>query len=247
MTEHAEPTDTGPANEAAPVAKRRIFLVDDHPIVRDGLAQMLDGQPDLCVCGEAGGADETLAALAVALPDLVVVDIFLEGSNGIDLTKTLRERYPELPILVLSMHDENVYAERAIRAGALGYVMKQVASRTILEAMRTVLAGKRFLSPAIEAQILEPESEAETVAPGEGLDRLSERELEIFRLSGLGATRVEIGEKLAISAKTVETHRANIKYKLRLKSANDLQQRAERWLAAGDKEQAGGGNPQGPS
>ncbi len=211
--------------------KRRVFLVDDHPIVRDGLTQMLDGQPDLCVCGAAGTAAETLAALEVSLPDLAVVDIFLEGSNGIDLTKALRDRFPELPILVLSMHDENVYAERAIRAGANGYVMKQVASRQILDAMRTVLDGKRFLNPAIEALLAEPEPAGVFEGdPLEGLDRLSERELDILKLMGRGATRSEIGEKLSISAKTVETHRANMKYKLRLKNAAELQLRAERWV-----------------
>jgi two-component system, NarL family, response regulator FusR len=218
--------------------KRRVFLVDDHPIVRDGLTQMLEGTPDLCVCGAAGGAEEALAALAEPLPDLVVVDIFLERSNGIDLTKTLRDRFPALPILVLSMHDEQVYAERAIRAGANGYVMKQVASRQILDAMRTVLDGKRFLNPTIEALLAEPAPDRVAGPPDEGLDRLSGRELTILEMMGRGEGKVEIGAKLSISSKTVETHYANMKNKLRLKNVAELQRRAARWIAAADNQGA---------
>ncbi len=212
-----------------PVAKR-IVLVDDHPIVRDGLVQMISRQPDLTVCGEASSAEEGLSVIQDLNPDLAVVDIFLEGINGIELTKLLHEKYPSLPILILSMHDESLYAERAIRAGALGYVMKQEASRTILEAMRTVLGGRKYVSQSMGESLGEKVAGTDDDSLQNAVSRLSAREMGVFELIGLGKERAEIAEELKISIKTVETHRANIKYKLNSTDASELLQNARRWV-----------------
>ncbi len=210
--------------------KKRIVLVDDHPIVRDGLRQMIAQQPELEVCGEASGAEDALAVVAAQHPDLILVDVFLDGINGIELTKMLCERDASARILVLSMHDETLYAERAIRAGARGYVMKQEASRTILEAMTTVMNGRLYLSDALR-------NSAETADAATGLidfdvisKRLSDRELSIFEAIGDGLDRNQIAEKLNISSKTVETHRANIKYKMNVDSASELTRNAIAWV-----------------
>ncbi len=218
-----------PVGEAPEIAKRRVVLVDDHPIVRDGLVQMISRQPDLEVCGEASSADEALGVVEKLAPDLVIVDIFLEGINGIELTKLLRERHSSLPILILSMHDEGLYAERAIRAGAMGYVMKQEASRTILEAIRTVLVGEVYLSDGIKEILSDHGSEYNDDNLGNAVERLSSREMDVFVLIGRGKKRNEIAKELDISIKTVETHRANIKYKLNCRSASDLVQSAQHW------------------
>ncbi len=209
---------------------RRIVLVDDHPIVRDGLKQMIEQDPSLQVCGEAGSADAALVVVDEQHPDLIVVDVFLDGINGIELTKMLCERDPTACVLVLSMHDEALYAERAVRAGAKGYVMKQEASRTILAAIHTVMRGALYVSDAIRSaldDIGNPESllDLNTVP-----DRLSTRELGIFEAIGEGLDRTQIADKLGISIKTVETHRANIKYKLNAGTATALAANAKAWV-----------------
>lgn len=209
----------------------RVVLVDDHPIVRDGLVQMIKRQSDLAVCGEAGSAEEALRMIPDLEPELVVIDIFLGGMNGIELTKLLHQANPVLPILMLSMHDESLYAERAIRAGANGYVMKQEASRTILEAMRTVLSGKRYVSTAVSEMLGEPAVSGDSAAFADMADHLTPRELGIFEQIGAGKDRNAIAEALNISTKTVETHRANIKYKLNARSAAELLECAKRWVA----------------
>ncbi len=208
----------------------RIVLVDDHPIVRDGLKQMIEQDPGLRVCGEAGGADEALLVVDEQQPDLILVDVFLDGINGIELTKMLCERDPAACILVLSMHDESLYAERAVRAGARGYVMKQEASRTILEAIHAVMRGELYVSEAIRASL-------DDIGNTEGLvdlpsiaERLSTRELGVFEAIGEGLDRTQIADKLKISIKTVETHRANIKYKLNIASATALAANAKAWV-----------------
>lgn len=209
---------------------RRIVLVDDHPIVRDGLKQMIEQDPGLQVCGEAGSADEALVVVDAQHPDLIVVDVFLEGINGIELTKMLCERDPSACVLVLSMHDETLYAERAVRAGAKGYVMKQEASRTILDAIHTVMRGGIYVSDAIRASL-------DDIGNAEGLldlptipDRISTRELGIFEAIGEGLNRNQIADTLGISIKTVETHRANIKYKLNIGTATALAVNAKAWV-----------------
>jgi len=221
--------------------KARIMLVDDHPIVRDGLHPMIERDPALCVCGEAGSAEEALALVASAQPDLVTVDVFLEGVNGIELTKMLTDRYPGIRILILSMHDESLYAERALRAGAMGYVMKQAPSRTILAAIHMVLEGQRYVSDALR-DILEEIKEpgVETVAPADVEARLSEREMSVFRAFAQGLDRAAVAAALDISIKTVETHRANIKNKLNIARSADLAGVARKWLEQGEGAADGG-------
>jgi len=210
----------------------RVLLVDDHPIVRDGLAQLIGRQADLTVCAEAANAADAMLAVDSSNPDVAVIDIFLEDVSGIELTKALHETHPELPILVLSMHDENLYAERALRAGALGYVMKQEASRTILKAIRTVLQGVRFLSDHMASTLLGHAIDSTGRSASDLVKVLSERELEVFELLGEGCDRTQLAEKLNISTRTVETHRANIKYKLNAKNATDLVEQAKEWIAS---------------
>jgi DNA-binding NarL/FixJ family response regulator len=209
----------------------RILLVDDHPILRDGLAQVIANAPDLAVCGQAATAAEALIAIEQAPPDLAIVDIFLEGSNGIDLTKSIRERWPDVKVLILSMHDEAVYALRALRAGAMGYVMKQEVSGTILTAIRRILAGERYLSATIAAALQQEEAGGKDASQADNiLALLTDRELEIFELFGHGHTRTAIATRLGVSVKTVEAHREHIKEKLRLKDATDLIRRAMLWV-----------------
>jgi DNA-binding NarL/FixJ family response regulator len=219
--------DNDTAVEQAPW---RIVLVDDHPIVRDGLKQMIERDPALQVCGEAGSADEALVVVAAQHPDLIIVDVFLEGINGIELTKMLCDRDPKACVLVLSMHDETLYAERAVRAGAKGYVMKQEASRTILDAIHTVMRGELFVSAAIRASLEDIGSAERLVDVSTILNRLSTRELGVFEAIGKGLDRNQIADKLGISIKTVETHRANIKYKLNVGSATALAGNAKAWV-----------------
>ncbi len=215
--------------------KAQIMLVDDHPIVRDGLCQMIDRDETLHVCGEAGSADEALQKIAETAPDLVSVDVFLDGINGIELTKMLTEKYPGIRILILSMHDEGLYAERALRAGAMGYVMKQAPSKTILQAIHTVLSGERYVSDTLR-NILDDVNKPSDNPPAFPTDidsKLSSRELSVFYALGKGLDRNEIAAAMDISAKTVETHRANIKNKLNIASSGDLTQVARKWVEQG--------------
>ena len=222
-------------------AKASVILVDDHPIVRDGLHQMIERDPGLWVCGEAGSAEEALSLISAAKPDLVTVDVFLDGVNGIELTKILTDKYPGIRILILSMHDESLYAERALRAGAMGYVMKQAPSRTILSAIHMVLQGQRYVSTALR-EILEEEKQPgeEMVVPADVTERLSSRELSIFRAFGEGQDRNAVAATFAISIKTVETHRANIKNKLNIARSTDLSEVARMWLAQSGEGADGG-------
>ena len=210
-----------------------VLLVDDHPILRDGLAQLIGYQDDLDVCGQADDASSALRKIETLKPDLALVDIYLQGANGIDLTKSIRAMFPHVKVLVLSMHDEAVYAQRALHAGALGYVMKQEVSSTILDAIRTVLRGDRYLSERMTAQVLNQmlDGGRGTVQDvGLPIDKLSDRELEIFELFGNGRNRSEIAGQLCLSVKTVEAHRANIRQKLQIKDANDLVRQATFWV-----------------
>lgn len=211
-------------------APRRIVLVDDHPIVRDGLKQMIEQDAGLQVCGEAASADEAMVVVKEHHPDLILVDVFLDGINGIELTKMLCERDPTACVLVLSMHDETLYAERAVRAGAKGYVMKQKASRTILDAIHAVMRGELYVSDAIRASLEDIGSTESLVELSTIVDRLSTRELGVFEAIGKCLDRNQIADKLGISIKTVETHRANIKYKLNVGSATALATNAKAWV-----------------
>lgn len=201
--------------------KRRIFIIDDHAVLRDGLRRLITDQDDLTLCGEAENARKAFTKLETIEPHLIIVDISLPGSNGIELIKALKARFPKLAVIVLSMHDEALYAERALRAGAKGYIMKQASAEHLLSAIRTVLRGEIHLSSDLSSALLKSivSQKQQTV---NSLDRLSDRELEIFRLLGQGFTTREIATNLSISAKTVESHRGNIRQKLKLNNGAEL-------------------------
>ncbi len=213
--------------------KARILVVDDHPTMREGLTSVLEREPDLMVCGQAATIREALAAAESSKPDLAVVDISLAGQNGIELIKDLKIRFPELLVLVHSMHDETVYAERALRAGARGYIMKHETPRKLLVAIRQVLEGKSYLSDAMTDQLLHrmvtPEQRHHKTSP---ILELTDREFEIFALIGQGLRTAQIAETLHLSPKTVQTHRENIKQKLSLRDSANLVQYAIRWAQA---------------
>jgi len=213
-----------------------VVLVDDHPIVRQGLVQLLMQEPDLHVCGEAEDEATALRVVAQLLPQLVIVDLSLKSGDGISLIKNLRANHPAIPILVLSMHDEIHYVERALRAGALGYLTKQEASMRILPAIRQVLRGEIFLSDHVSPNLLKRLLSGEADEDEPVVSRLSNRELQVFRLIGEGLGTQEIAGQLNLSVKTIETYQAHIKDKLELRDSRKLVQFAIRWtLSAGSK------------
>lgn len=201
-------------------APQRLLLVDDQPILREGFAQLLEKEPDLKVCGQADSATGALKAITALRPDLVTVDVVLKGMNGIELVKQIRALHPLLPILVLSMLDEVLFAERALRAGAKGYVMKQAPTEEVKTAIRRLLKGGRYLSARMQERILENLSTGGRVAPG--IESLSDRELEVFQLIGSGCATRQIAQQLRLSVKTIETYRAHIKEKLKLANGMEL-------------------------
>lgn len=208
---------------SAPV---RILIVDDHPIVRLGIRQMIAADPHLTVCGEAESGREALQLVA-SKPDLAIVDLSLEDGHGLELIRRLREAVPDLRVLVLSMHDEALFAERALRAGARGYIMKQEAIGGLVHAIREVLSGRVFVSKRMSQRLLERVGQPS--APGDPLGNLTDRELEVFELIGRGLSTAAIADRLDVSIKTVETYRSNIKTKLDLKDATDLIRFATAW------------------
>jgi DNA-binding NarL/FixJ family response regulator len=210
--------------------KRRLLLVEDHPVTREGLAQLLNQQPDLQVCGQAGTAPEALSVAAALRPDLVLVDISLGGTSGIELIKDLASRHASLPVLVLSTHDELLYAERSLRAGAKGYVMKHEPTEQVMEAIRLVLRGGVYLSEQMHGRLLHKVARGPTVPRVSDVDQLSDRELEVFELIGEGCKTSQIAANLHLSVSTVETHRAHIKEKLKLENATELMRRAVEWV-----------------
>jgi len=214
----------------SPPGKARVFVVDDHPIVRQGLSQLINREPDLMVCGEAEDARTALEAIAPSRPAIVIVDVSLEGPDGIELLKTIRSRDSKLPVLVLSMHDESLYAERALRAGANGYIMKQEATDRVLTAIRQILGGEVYVSDRMAQKMVHQFIGRSGVAKRSKADELTDRELEVFRLIGQGHGTRQIAEELHLSVKTVESHYAHIKEKLSLKNARELVQHAARWL-----------------
>src|SRR6476659_7856918 len=207
----------------------RVFVVDDHPIVRQGLTLMINREPDLVVCGEAEEARTALDEIAEAQPDIVIVDISLSGPDGIDLIKAIRARHATLPVLVLSMHDELIYAERALRAGANGYIMKQEATEKVLVALRRILGGEIYVSDRIANKMLKHYITGSGTLRNSSIADLSDRELEVFRLIGEGHGTRQIAEELHLSVKTVESYQAHIKEKLSLRSARELVQHAIQW------------------
>lgn len=219
-------------------AKHRVFLVDDHPIVRQGLTLLINQEPDLVVCGEAEDARSVPAALTATQPDIILLDISLNGPDGIELLKTLRETGQHIPVLVLSMHDEAVYAERALRAGANGYIMKQEATERVLVAARHILRGEVYVSDRIASHMLHKLVSKQPVGREAAIASLSDRELEVFRLIGDGRATREIAQDLHLSIKTVESYQAHIKEKLALRSARALMQRAIEWRLTGGEVRA---------
>jgi DNA-binding NarL/FixJ family response regulator len=212
----------------ASVPKCKVFLVDDHPIVRQGLALFIEREPDLMVCGEAEDATSALQAIRESPPDFVILDISLDGPDGLELLKTLRVRYPNLSLLVLSMHDESVYAERSLRAGANGYIMKQEAADKVITAIRQILGGDVYLSDRLTKRMLQQFVNG-SISPRDPLAKLSDRELEVFRLIGAGHGTRQIADELHVSTKTVESYQAHIKEKLALRNARELVQHAVEW------------------
>ena len=212
-------------------SERKILLVDDHPLVREGIAALLRATPDLTISAEVGSADEALQAIEAELPDLVLLDISLPGASGIELLKDLHVRYPRLLVLVLSMHEESVYAERALRAGAQGYIMKQEPGSRVIEAVRCVLRGDLYVSPSLAARMVKL-----FVANKQGKDtrtsveRLSDRELQVYSFIGGGLSTQEVATKLSLSVKTIQTYREHIKRKLGLRNATDLVHHATHWV-----------------
>lgn len=211
-------------------SEAKILLVDDHPIVRLGLVHLIEREANLEVCGEAEDAAQAYLAVEKLRPDLVVVDISLPGANGLALIKRLQAQFSKLPVLVLSMHSERLYAERALRAGARGYVRKHEASENLVEAIRKVLGGRIYLSDRTTASMLDQYVVGAGSGEGPSLNRLSDRELEVFELVGQGHSTRLIAEKLSLSVKTIEAHRQHIKQKLDLHSATELLQRATQWV-----------------
>ena len=211
----------------------RILLVDDHPMVRERLAEVIKREPDLTVCGEAEDRFQALELVAATRPHLAIVDLTLKRSHGIELIKDINTRHPAVAVLVVSMHDELLHAERVIRAGARGYITKQEATRKIMLAIRTVLNGDVYLSEKMASQIAASAVGSPRSKGTLPIDRLSDRELLVFELIGQGRSTRQIAEELHLEMRTIETYRARIKDKLNLKDANELLQHAIRWMQAG--------------
>lgn len=217
-----------------PLIKKRIVIVDDHPIVRDRLSELINREDDLEVCGEAEDRLDALEVIALKKPDMAIVDLTLKTSLGLELIKDVRVRHPATLVLVVSMQDELVYAERCIRAGAQGYITKQQASRHIMLAIRKVLNGELYLSEAVSAQLLSRSLRSrKTDSTSYSLNILTDRELQVFELIGRGHSTRQIAEFLSIDVKTIETYRARLKEKLGLKDSAALLQRAIIWVHQG--------------
>jgi len=236
-----------PSNRAHPVAKvaakaaaasagkskelprKRVFLVDDHPMMRDGMGRLIDSEPGLMCCGGAKSAEEAVSEISRCKPDLVITDITLPQRSGLELIKDLAATHPELPVFVYSMHDESFYAERALRAGAKGYLMKEAGSEKMLEAIRHVLVGEISVSPAIASKILKVFSAPQPRGSHSPVESLTDREFDVFQLLGKGKSTKEIAGQLHLSHKTVAVHRGHIKEKLGLTSSAELVHQAIRW------------------
>jgi DNA-binding NarL/FixJ family response regulator len=235
MTKMKPKPQTPPAPQ-----RKRILIVDDHPLMREGMAQWIQRDPGLAVCGEAESAAQALSQVEKLKPDLVLADISLTGRSGLELIKDLRALQPTLPVLVLSMHEESLYAGRALRAGARGYVMKRAGGHRVVEAIHEVLQGRIVVSPEMATHLLEEYSGRKGHSQRVPLPNLTDREFEVFQLIGEAKSNREIAEQLHLSAKTVETHRMNLTRKLKLKSAAELLRFALQYA-----EKEAGGNWQG--
>ncbi len=212
---------------------KKVLIVDDHPMMRRGLASLIENESDLVVCGEAATSQAALKAIRQSRPDLVIIDLSLKDSDGLDLIKDMKLRHPKTPALVLSLHDESLYAERAFRAGARGYVAKHEMDETVLVAIRRVLAGERHISERMSARFAARFLGGSSLAQGSPLAVLSDRELQVFELIGRGQTTREIAGTLHLSIKTIESYREHIKAKLNLESGVALARRATHWVETG--------------
>ncbi|PYJ18151.1 MAG: DNA-binding response regulator [Verrucomicrobia bacterium] len=225
---HTRSTNNNPRCD--PPEAKRIVIVDDHPLFRKGLEQLIHSDSAFAVCGEANNASEAMDVIRKLNPDLAIVDLSLPGANGIELIKNIRAEFPKLPILVLSMHDESLYAFRALRAGAEGYVMKHEAMANVIQAIHEVFNGRPYLSPAMAAQVITKFAHRGSQSEADAVERLSDRELEILELIGKGNEVRQIAKLLHLSPKTVETHRAHIKEKLNLQNARQVTRFAVQWV-----------------
>ncbi len=217
-----------------PLDVKRVVIVDDHPLFRKGLEQLINSHDGFAVGGEAENTAAAMDVIRRIVPDLVIVDLSLPGANGIELIKNIRAEFPKLPLLVLSMYDESLYALRALRAGAQGYVMKQEALDNVIIAIREVLSGRPYLSPAMAAQVITKFAHRGSQSEADAVERLSDRELEILELIGKGNEVRQIAKLLHLSPKTVETHRGHIKEKLNLQNARQVARFAVQWVGTRD-------------
>ena len=222
-------TETIKMADSVAIQKKTVFVVDDHPLLRQGLAMMINREPDQVVCGEAEEAHAAMKAISASMPDILIADISLNGPDGLDLLKNLRLIYPDLPVLILSMHDESIYAERALRARANGYIMKQEATEKVLVAVRRILDGEIYLSGRMSNKLLMQYMSGKTSETDSRLAALSDRELEVFRMIGEGLGTRQIAEALHLSMKTVESYQAHLKEKLSLRTGRELMQHAIQW------------------
>lgn len=220
------PTAVAPS----PVRPSSILIVDDHPLIRSGLTNLIGRCSDLSVAGEAGSPSEALQALGRGLPDLMLADMTMPGRSGFEFIKDVLAQYPDLPILVLSMHDEGLYGERVLRAGARGYIMKDAGGERLIEAIRQVLSGQVYVSPAMASRFLDTLSGRRPRGSSSPIEVLSDREFEVLQLLGLGKTTRDIAEQLHLSPKTVDVHRAHIRTKLKLRDSVALVRYAVRWV-----------------
>jgi DNA-binding NarL/FixJ family response regulator len=223
------PPRPAPAGLRREPPKNRVFLVDDHPMMRDGMGRLIDSEPGLMCCGGAQSAEEAISEIPRCRPDLVITDITLPQRSGLDLIKDLAVMQPDLPVFVYSMHDETFYAERALRAGARGYLMKEAGSEKMLEAVRRVLAGEISVTPKISAKIVTLYSSPKARGSQSPIEKLTDREFDVFKLIGAGKSTKEIAQQLHLSHKTVAVHRGHIKEKLGLTSSAELVHQAIRW------------------
>lgn len=226
----SRPAPAVPPVPATTPARRRVLLVDDHPFMRAGLGQLIDRQADLMVCGEASNPAEAVTVMARTRPDLILTDLTMPGRSGLEFIKDLLATSPSLAVLVVSMHDEAVYAERALRAGARGYIMKEAGGEALLAAIRQVLGGAVYVSSAMSARILEGLSTRRPRGSASPIEKLTDREFEVFQLIGQGKSTRDIAEQLHLSPKTVDVHRSHIREKLELKDTTALIRHAVRWV-----------------
>jgi len=218
------------SKDASKEQPARILIVDDHELVRHGLAQLLSDEPDLETCGEAEDVDGAIKQVEETNPDLVVVDISLKNGNGLELIKRIKTNHPNVKTLVSSMHDESLFAERVLHAGAMGFINKQQAMETVIDAIRQVLAGHVYLSPDMTDRLVHGIVDGQGKPGTSPVNRLSDRELQVFEMIGQGLSTREVANQLHLSIKTIETHREHIKDKMSLKNAAELSRHAVQWV-----------------